>query len=187
MRPLKIEDQPLLEGLMSVLRSKGYDGSSLNELAGSSGLQKASLYHRFPGGKKEITSAVLSYASKWIYENIYSLLSNRSIAPDERLMQVVDNINVLYKHGEAVCILRALSLDTGIELFGAEIKESLRYWIEGFTALGTAFGLPDEVAQSKAIQVLINIQGSLVVAKGLNSPETFQSALANIRTMYQQQ
>ena len=186
MRPQKIEDQPLLEGLMSVLRSKGYDGSSLNELAESSGLQKASLYHRFPGGKKEITSSVLSYANKWIYENIYSLLSNQSIAPDERLMQVIDNINVLYKHGEAVCILRALSLDTGIKLFGDEIKESMQYWIAGFSALGEAFGFSEEVARNKAFQVLINIQGSLVVAKGLNSPETFQSALANIRTMYQQ-
>ena len=186
MRPLKIEDQPLLEGLMSVLRSKGYDGSSLNELAGSSGLQKASLYHRFPGGKKEITFAVLNYANAWVHKNIYQLLSDQFVAPDERLAQVINKINILYDQGEAVCILRALSLDTGIDLFGDKIKESMQYWVAGFSALGVAFGFSEEVARNKAFQVLINIQGSLVVAKGLNSPETFQSALANIRTMYQQ-
>ena len=70
MRPQKVEDQALLLGLMAVLSAKGYDGASLNELAESSGLQKASLYHRFPAGKKEITSAVLNYVNEWVKKNI---------------------------------------------------------------------------------------------------------------------
>lgn len=49
---------------MSVIRSKGYDCSSLNDLVNSKGLQKASLYYGFPKGEKEITSVVLKYVDE---------------------------------------------------------------------------------------------------------------------------
>jgi len=56
MRPQKVNNTELVKGLLNVFRSKGYDGASLNDLAVASGLQKASLYHRFPNGKKEIAA-----------------------------------------------------------------------------------------------------------------------------------
>ncbi len=186
MRPLKVRDQPLLERLMSVLRSKGYDGFSLNELAKSSGLQKASLYHRFPGGKKEITVAVLNHANAWVYEHIFLLLSDQSLAPDERLSKVINNIILLYNGGQEVCILRALSMDTGIDLFDQEIKESMQHWIQGFTVLGRAFGHSENVAQKKAVQILISIQGSLIVSRGLGTTDAFESTLKSIKDTYKE-
>ncbi|MDN5200259.1 TetR/AcrR family transcriptional regulator [Fulvivirgaceae bacterium BMA10] len=184
MRPQKVEDKELLEGLMSVLRAKGYDGSSLNDLAASSGLQKASLYHRFPGGKKEITSAVLAYVDKWVNKHIYEVLSNNANEPSARLETALNNVNALYGSGQEICIIRALTMDSGIELFGEQIKESMSHWIEGFKNLGMAFGFDELKATNKAQQVLIQIQGSLVVSKGMASAEPFQKALLSIKNMY---
>jgi len=92
MRPQKVTNQNLIEGLMSVIQSKGYNGSSLNDLANSTGLQKASLYHRFPKGKKEITSAVLTYVEQWVDINIVELLSDKERNPNEKLKIVIENI-----------------------------------------------------------------------------------------------
>lgn len=184
MRPQKVNDQDLLEGLMSVIRSKGYDGSSLNELAGSSGLQKASLYHRFPNGKKEITSVVLGYVEKWVADNILSLLSDTTIKPNERLKKVIINIDDLYGGGEKTCILRALTMDSNIELFGKQLNQIMTQWITGFSTLGIAFGLSDDDAKSKAEQTLILIQGSLIVSKAMSNLTPFQKTLASIKTMY---
>ena len=64
MRPQKINDSELLNKLFATIRQKGYDGTSLNELADLTGLKKASLYHRFPGGKKDMVKSVLDYADK---------------------------------------------------------------------------------------------------------------------------
>lgn len=186
MRPQKVEDQPLLDGLMSVLRAMGYDGSSLNELARSSGLQKASLYHRFPGGKKEITLAVLHYANEWIRKYIYELLTDKSISQPERLCGVIQNINNLYNSGRKSCILKALSMDSGLELFGEQIKESMHLWINAFTALGIDCGFTEEIAREKAFQVLIIIQGSLIVSKGIQSTDPFVSAIESIQKMYRE-
>jgi len=184
MRPQKVEDNVLLAGLMSVLRSKGYEGASLNDLAASSGLQKASLYHRFPGGKKEITAAVLGFVNQWVEKQVYEPLTNEKLAPAKRLTRTLANIDELYASGEECCIFRALSMDTGMELFGPQIKASMQLWIDGFTALGLAFGFSKKQSTDKALQVLINIQGSLVVCKGLDSLAVFQNTVTLIKNMY---
>ena len=184
MRPQKVDELTLLKGMMSVLRTKGYDGASLNELAAASGLQKASLYHRFPGGKKEIAAAVLDYVGHWIHENIYELLSNEEIEPSERLDRVIQNIDKLYDQGKDVCIFRSLSMDTGSALFGEQIKKSMGEWIEGFKKLGISFGWEEALAENVAYETLVQVQGSLVVSKGMSTVAPFQKALEAIRKMY---
>lgn len=171
--------------LMSVLRKKGYEGSSLNQLAEAAGLKKASLYHRFPGGKKEITDAVLDFAEEWVQEHIYKLLSNSSIAPKERLQEVLKVISEdLYDHGHEMCVLRALSMDAGQGLFGTKIKGSMTTWIDGFTKLGMDFGYEQDKASQKAVEVLVHIQGGLVVSEGMGSVAPFQAVLRAIEGLY---
>lgn len=185
MRPPKVEEQQLLEGLMGVLRSKGYDGASLNDLANSSGLKKASLYHRFPGGKKEITSAVLLYVNEWVEHNIKDVLIDQNLTPIERLSKAVKNIDALYDRGNEICIIRALSMDTGITLFGEELRIGTQQWIDSFKTLGVDMGFEEAEAHKKAVQVLINIQGGLVVSKAIGNNSPFQQALEGILAMYQ--
>jgi AcrR family transcriptional regulator len=183
-RPQKVEENTLLNGLLSVLSAKGYDGSSLNDLAESSGLQKASLYHRFPDGKKEITLAVLNHVNEWIRQNIFLLLTNHSILTTERLKRVIKNINTVYNSGDSICLLRSLSMDSGVEIFGEHIKGSMQLWINGFTALGVDCGFSKDVSKEKAYFVLISIQGSLIVSKGLGSTASFKATLKSIENMY---
>jgi len=54
MRPSKMSDEKVFEGLSDVFRRKGYDGASYSDLMKATGLVKASLYHRFPGGKADM-------------------------------------------------------------------------------------------------------------------------------------
>ena len=184
MRPQKVNDQELIIGLMEVLRTKGYDGASLNDLAAATGLQKASLYHRFPGGKKQITQAVLDFVIEWIDNSIYKVLTNSSSTPMVRIEKVLDNINQLYGNGEKTCLLRALSMDSGIDLFGKQLEASMQLWIAGFQAIGIEIGYSKDKAHQLAKQTLIQIQGSLVVSKALKEIAPFQKALVDIKTMY---
>ncbi len=56
MAPRLVSDSDLLERLGLLFRANGYDGSSLGDIAAATGLQKSSLYHRFPGGKQQMAS-----------------------------------------------------------------------------------------------------------------------------------
>ncbi|MEM8848354.1 MAG: TetR/AcrR family transcriptional regulator [Bacteroidota bacterium] len=184
MRMVKVSDQDILGGLMSVFRSKGYDGASLNELAEATGLKKASLYHRFPGGKKEMTDAVLNYMDSMVNANIYGVLSNTSATTSERLEDVLSNIDEVYGGGKEVCLYRSLSMDTGMSFFGEKIEKGINQWLDAFTNLGEAMGKTNESATELAKQTFIEIQGSLVLSKAMNSTEPFQKALALIRKRY---
>ena len=125
MRPQKVQDKEMLQALMSVFRAKGYDGASLSELAAASGLKKASLYHRFPEGKKEMTSAVLNFLETWVEQHIYQVLTNDAVPVQKRVSAVLKNIKEIYHDGTECCIYRALSMDTGIALFGEQIKTGI--------------------------------------------------------------
>ena len=184
MRPQKVKDQEMLEGLLSVLRSKGFDGSSLNELAEASGLQKASLYYRFPQGKKEMANAVLNYLNTWIQENIIQVLTNESIDAKKRTKTSLKNISLLYKQGEAVCLFRSFLMGSGIELFGEQIKNAMQEWINAFTKLGVDLKFKKAIAKKMALQTLIDIQGSLVVSKGMGTTQIFKSTIKSIENKY---
>lgn len=184
MRPQKVDDQALMEGLMAVLREKGFDGASLNDMAEATGLKKASLYHRFPGGKKEITQKVLDYVNTWNEAHIEKVLKAKNIKPKERLEQVIDNIRALYDNGDSMCLFRALTMETSANLFGLQIEEGFNLWRDSFTQLGEDLGFDKSLAKRMAIEVLISIQGSLVVAKGLNDLAPFQQALNSIKHLY---
>lgn len=50
-----------MESLIDVLGAKGCDDASLNEVAAACNLKEASLYHRFPNGKRETIAVLQEY------------------------------------------------------------------------------------------------------------------------------
>lgn len=184
MRPQKIDNTVLLERLSEVFRSKGYEGSSLNDLATSAGLKKASLYHRFPGGKEEIAAAVLQFTEAWGKKHVEDVIRDTKKPARQRLQDALQNIDILYAQGEKTCILRALSTDTGIDSLGELIQVTMQKWLDSFTFFAKDIGYTPEEATQKATQTLINIQGALIISKGLNDKRIFKNALHNLTTLY---
>lgn len=184
MRPQKVNSSELLQGMLNVFRSKGYEGASLNDLATSSGLQKASLYHRFPNGKKEIATAVLNYVNEGLQKDLCKILADTTTPSNKRIIKVIENINSFYDGGKATCLLRSISLNTGMELFGTEIKDNMNEWINAFTNFGKEIGFSEATALENAKETLITIQGSLVVSKGLGDYTIFKKALSKIEHIY---
>ena len=184
MRPQKITNQDLLTALLATIRSKGYDGASMKDLETASGLKKASLYHRFPGGKKEIAQRVMGFVGDWISENVIKILTDTAIDPTKRLDLVIQNIYTFYKGGEETCLFRALSLDNSFEIFHTELQFGMKKWLEAFETFGIDNGDAEQIAKEKALTSIILIQGSLLVAKVLNDKSTFSKSLEDIKALY---
>jgi AcrR family transcriptional regulator len=184
MRPQKILDRDMLIGLTKVFREKGYEGASLKELAEVTGLKKASLYHRFPKGKQEMAEAVFTHLDEWVDKNIFFSLSDETKIPELRLKNGLAHIRTLYNGGNETCIFRAFSMRAGLELFEEQVKNGMKEYINAFTKIGIALNLSAEKSKNYAIQTLIEIQGSLIVTKGLNDANMFEIALKNIEKRY---
>lgn len=184
MRPQKVLDIEILTGLTKVFRSKGYEGASLKDLAEATGLKKASLYHRFPNGKQEMADAVLTHIGKWVEENVFQALTDNDNIPQVRLKNGLSQIRALYDGGKEACIFRALSMQAGLELFEEQVKNGMKQWILAFEKIGLELRLSPNDSEKKALQTLIEIQGSLIVARGLNSIDVFENTLQNIENRY---
>ena len=184
MRPQKVKDSDIMVSLVKTFRSKGYEGTSIAELAQSTGLKKASLYHRFPNGKQEMATAVLNHIDEWVETHIIKSLMDKSKTPTQRLINGLDEIRNSYDGGKETCIFRALSLGDSLALFNQHIKNGMHKWVDAFENLGISFGLSITDAHKNAMNTLIKIQGSLIVTKGLNDLTIFETTLKEIELTY---
>ena len=184
MRPPKVRDEEIITSLIKSFRTNGYEGTSLAELAKSTGLKKASLYHRFPKGKEEMAKTVLDYIEEWVDEHIFKILLDQSLASEERLQKALIQIRNSYDNGKETCIFRALSIGQSLELFDLQIKNGMHKWISAFTKYGLAIGLPEINANKLALNTLIKIQGSLIVTKGLSNLSIFENTIKEIEANY---
>ncbi len=184
MRPQKVLDDEILAGLTKVFRSKGYEGASLKELAEATGLKKASLYHRFPNGKQEMAETVLNHIGEWVQNNVFLALADEEVSPQMRLKNGILQITKLYNGGEETCLLRALSMKAGLDLFNEQIQNGMQDWINAFYNLGLELGFSTSKATKYAVQTLVDIQGSLIVTRGLNDIKIFEETLKKIESNY---
>ena len=185
MRPQKIKDRELLDRLFDAIRARGYDGTSMGELEELTGLKKASLYHRFPGGKKDMVRAVLEDVDIWSQKHIVGVLESPSMEADLKLETVLANLNVLYQKGRKTCIYRALSLQSGMEHFREELLFGIKSWIDAFTSFGIDMGLTALVARKKATQTVSLIQGGLMVSRIMENKTIWKQTLQQVRELYE--
>lgn len=174
----------MLNGLSKVFKSKGYEAASLTELAQITGLKKASLYHRFPKGKQEMAAAVFLDIEKWVAKNIFDVLNDDEGLPEVRLKKALSNIEELYDGGNEPCIFRAFSMQSGLALFEKIINDGMTSWINAFTTIGIALQQSPDTARELALEVIIEIQGSLIVTKCINDTIIFKKALNKIEKKY---
>ena len=179
MAEVKVSQDELMSGLLEVFRKVGYDGASLEALANASGLKKSSLYHRFPGGKKQMAQEVLKFAGQWVSTNIISILKEEG-DPGQRAKRALRNVNQLYSGGEDDCILRALAMNPGLDLFSQLIQSAFKDWIDGFSKLIADFGADSKKSKKMAEDILIQIQGSLLVARGTGNSAIFKRTLKEV-------
>lgn len=184
MRPQKVLNHEVFTALTKVFRAKGFEGASLNEIARQTGLKKASLYHRFPDGKKQMAETVFDHIDEWVENNIFKAISDNDLSPKQRLNLGLEKIRILYNGGNEACIFRTMSMQVGIELFGNRIQNGMNQWISHFKDLALAFGHNKAKSQMIALNNLIDIQGSLIVAEGLQDVDVFEKTLKRIRNRY---
>jgi TetR/AcrR family transcriptional regulator, lmrAB and yxaGH operons repressor len=182
-RPQLIDDETLLERLSIVFRNVGYEGASLAKLAEATGLKRASLYHRFPGGKEQMAIEVLEAASKALSNLIIRPLRT-DIPVEERIALAKQGLASFYKGGQSSCLLNMLSSPHGDGPFAVFISQSFQAIIEAFALAAKAAGFERRNARVRALTAVSLIHGALVVSRGLNSTEAFSLALQELDEIF---
>ncbi len=172
--------------LLNVFRQYGYDGTSLSQISQVIGLSKASLYHHFPGGKEEMATAALDYLDSWLEANILKLLRNSDAPPFERLKAMLENVELVFDQGRKPCLWAVLTLEGGSDRFHTQIKQTLSRWIEAIAVVLQEIGIDAEQAKYQSEDAIVRIQGSLVLARGLDNTDLFNRTIKELATQFLQ-
>lgn len=182
-RTTTIPDNELIDRIAVVFRDVGYNGATLAQLSSATGLQRASLYHRFPGGKEQMATEVLDETKAWVEANVLTPLRGPE-PPTVRAKQFLKSLEQFYDGGESAClqnVLASAAMDTGA--FSERIASALQMWLSALAHLFRDAGYEAPEARRRAQHVMALIQGGLVMARGLGSNQPFRQSLREIREL----
>lgn len=165
--------------LLDLFRQHGYDGATLAKISEATGLGKASLYHYFPGGKDEMVMTVLDFLERWSEQHLLQALRSPGDALT-RMQRMCDQLTALYEGGQQPCLFAILLLGSAREVFHDKVQVLLRAWIQAMAAVLMEAGLDQTLAQQRAEDAAIAIQGALIVAQGLNDLRPFQRVVKQL-------
>jgi AcrR family transcriptional regulator len=176
--PLIPHDE-VIDRLLAVFQRLGYDGASLAELSQGTGLGKSSLYHYFPKGKEEMALAVLRRVDDWIEDNVIATLRSQG-SPKERLERMLHALDSFYAGGKNACVLGNLMVGGARRLYQRQLRSAFSAWVEGLERLAVEAGLSRRTARERAEDVVLQIEGALVLSCGLDDPTPFRRVLRKI-------
>jgi AcrR family transcriptional regulator len=179
-RPQSIEDDRLIAALAGVFRDRGYEGASLAALAAAAGLQKPSLYHRFPGGKTAMAAEVLDRALGWMGAHVIAVLEAPG-EPAARVAAAAAALDGFYEGGARACLLNMLSAPRAADgPFKAAIREAFAALVSAFARPAVDAGAAPGVAAARAEAAVARLQGALVMARGMGDAGPFRRCLADL-------
>jgi AcrR family transcriptional regulator len=178
MRPTKIGGREVLRRLTAVFRARGYEGTTYGELMAATGLVKASLYHRFPGGKEETADAVLAEADRMFQEYVLRP-AHEAGPPAQRARQVARRLGEYYGAGSRWCLLETLTLSRNRKTL-RHARRSMQFWIESLGRLAREAGLARGLARRRAEDAVAAIEGALILSRVLKNRRPFHRALATL-------
>jgi AcrR family transcriptional regulator len=165
--------------LAKVFRQYGYEGATLSRLSKATGLGKASLYHHFPNGKEEMAAVVLDRMKQWFEECVLAPLRDAG-EPSDRIRAMSDSVDEIYNRGRHSCLLAVLTLGESKDLFHIQIAYALNIWIDTLAQVLIEAGFAPELARHKAEDAIAQIQGALVLARGLNDTAPFERVIKRL-------
>ncbi|MCU1361757.1 MAG: Transcriptional regulator, TetR family [Ilumatobacteraceae bacterium] len=179
MPPRLVSEQQLLERLTDVFRTVGFEGASLTELAQATGLQKSSLYHRFPDGKSQMATEVLQHLADDVL--VAALAPLESDGPIRaRVQQVGRTLMAFYDGGVRSCLLDTMSLGEPAAATHDALAAAAGRWIDAFARVARSSGARPAAALVRAQDAIGAIEGGLVLARATNDTGAFVRAIERL-------
>jgi AcrR family transcriptional regulator len=178
----RLDDTRLLDVLTQLFREHGFEGASLTRIAEATGLQRASLYHRFPGGKEEIALRVLERVHERFATEILAPLAQAG-SPAARLRKVAQRLDAFYEGGTCSCLIDALSLGRPSHAIQAAVGAALEAVTSALAGAAREAGHTPAAARRLAQDALLRIEGALVVARSSGDTAPFQRTLRELPSL----
>lgn len=174
-----IDKNKLIDRASDAFRRRGYEATSFSHLVQATGLQRATLFHHFPGGKEEIARAVMQRADERFTQYILEPLSESGDAR-KRTVRIGERLAEFYERGEKACLLNAFSFEECTPQLRQHVNNSFDALLAAFARLAEESGFPAPEAARRAEDAMIRVQGALVFARAGKNNNPFSRVIREL-------
>ena len=178
----------IVEKAAALFNTRGYFGSSMNDIVRETGLEKGGIYNHF-SSKEELACAAFDYSAALMRERFEAALASREGAV-ERLFAIIDVLGCLADDPPVAggCPI----LNTAVESAGAnpELRERAGEPMSGWLRLlgrivkeGVRTGelTPDTVPRKTASVVLATLEGAVMLSRLCDDPRHMSRAVEHLK------
>jgi AcrR family transcriptional regulator len=169
--------QRLIEAAVVSMRRSGWSGAGINEIVRESGAPKGSVYHFFPGGKREIVQVALAAHRREIVAFIDAVLAPPR-APADKVRALFDAFGERLEAGGFFASCPAgtvcLDLDDGLDEIRSAVAATLAAYVDAIAAHFASLG--PRRSRSFAGLVVSSIEGAYVRGRADRSTRPFREA-----------
>ncbi|MBF6182777.1 TetR/AcrR family transcriptional regulator [Nocardia otitidiscaviarum] len=172
----------LLAATGSLMESRGYFGTGLNQILEASGAPRGSLYFHFPGGKDQIVAESLEQAGAEIAGIIETAEGVDARAYLERLVELLGD-RLESSDWTKGCPVAGVALDAASSNDAVRQACSAVYqrWEEGLRRRLAEYGHPEP--ERLATAALALLEGGLILARAHRDRQSLRRIAATIDTL----
>jgi len=165
--------------LSEVFRAHGYEGASLSLITEATGLGKGSLYNLFPRGKEQMAEEVLAHIDGWFEREVFAPL--RDDSGGEGIARMFDAVDRYFESGGRVCIVGVFALGAARDHFAKAVRGYFTAWEAALALALRRRGFSAAEAKQRAEDIVLGIQGALVLARANDDRGVFRRAMKRLR------
>jgi TetR/AcrR family transcriptional regulator, lmrAB and yxaGH operons repressor len=172
----------LLNGARQLLAEKGYAGMELREVAERGNAPRGSIYHHFPGGKRQLAVEATELEGNEIRIALERALSERGLAATLTMFGEMFRRRVKDQPERLGCPVAAAALARPEDpALAAAATAAFQSWEAPIAAALREEGVGKEDAETFAGLVVSTVEGALVRARAAGDQAPLDSAVAGLR------
>ena len=154
----------MISSAAALIGARGLSGTSFSDVLADSGAPRGSIYHHFPGGKKQLAGDVIEWTSEQILGYLHSCPAD---TPAGVLEWFVDlwRQSVLASGGCGGCPVAGVTMDADDDDLTGAARTAFAAWAALLTEQLQATGVPPDQAAPIAAIALAAMEGALVMCR----------------------
>jgi TetR/AcrR family transcriptional repressor of lmrAB and yxaGH operons len=169
----------MISSAAALIGARGLSGTSFSEVLADSGAPRGSIYHHFPGGKRQLAGDVIEWTSGQILGYLRACPADTA---DGVLAWFIDlwRQSVLASGGCGGCPVAGVAMDADDEELTVAARAAFASWTAVLAAQLEATGVPADRAGPIASIALTTMEGALVMCRVERSSAPLETAAGEL-------
>jgi AcrR family transcriptional regulator len=175
----------LLAGARKLLAEKGYAGMELRDVAAAGKAPRGSIYHHFPGGKRQLAVEATALEGAQIHDTIERALAELGVKQTLRMFGKVFSRRAADHPERMGCPVAAAALARPEDpALAAAATAAFQSWERPIAAALKREGVAAEKAETFAGLVVSTVEGALLRARAAGSQAPLDSAVTGLEQAF---